>query len=193
MLLVAGCCENCTRAHTHTCSQFVSVNVANHPHILVLPWREQPEDKQQLLSHHLALSYNHHSLFFSLSPSLSFTLPPALLSPFSLSSSAPILPQSTLSPSSRCCIDFCKASPVISPYLLIPTLTPSLSTSQGCFHFHAEAHINNLSFSLSAAFSQAHAVFPFQIWLLLISFSALPSISSKMHCISTSLMCLTHF
>lgn len=141
--------------HTHTSSQFVSVNVANHPHILVLPRRELPEDKQQLLSHHLTLFYIHYplslSLSFSLSPSHS--LSPVSHASFtfqlychrSLSSAAPIFPQSTLSLSSQCCIDFRKASPVISPYLLIPTLTPSLSTLQGCFLFHT--HTQSLSLS----------------------------------------------
>lgn len=98
MLLVTGCCEKW--AHTH--SQFMSVNVANHPHILVLPRREQPEDKQQLLSHHLPLSYTHHTLCLFLSPyrsliaSLKSSLLPALLSPFSLLP-CPTSPQSTLS------------------------------------------------------------------------------------------------
>ncbi len=74
-----------------------------------------------------------------------FTLLSALLSPFSvLCPSSP--PQSTLSLSSQCCIDFHKAPPVISPYLLIHTLTPSLATLQGCFHFRT--HIHNLSLSL---------------------------------------------
>lgn len=85
----------------------------------------------------------------------------------SLSSAAPVLPQSTLSLSSQCCIDFCKASPVISPYLLIPTLTPSLSTLQGCFHFPPGSHINNLPLShflyLQLSLSGTHTVFPFQI------------------------------
>lgn len=55
------------RKRTHTHSQFVSVNAANHPHILVLSWREKPEDKQQLLSHHLSLypSHPHHPLFIT--------------------------------------------------------------------------------------------------------------------------------
>lgn len=92
MLLVAGCCEKWIHTHIHAHTQFVSVNVANHPHILVLPRREQPEDKQQLLSHHLALSCIHHilSLYYSLIPSLapslcilcpSFSLIATILSP----------------------------------------------------------------------------------------------------------------
>lgn len=208
MLLVAGCCEKWT--HTHTRSQFVSVNVANHPHILVLPRREQPEDKQQLLSHHLALSYIHHTLSLSLFlfspyhplipslsslPPASFASLPASLSPFSLLPCPNFLPQSTLSLSSHSCIDFHKASPVISPYLLIPTLTPSLSLHlAGLFPF---SHTNTISSSLSIVFffissylHQAHIVFPFQVWLLLISCSTSLSISSKIYCTSFPFICV---
>lgn len=74
---------------------------------------------------------------------LSFPLPPFPMPPLPLgfiatvlSSPAPVFPRSTLSPSSQCCIDFHKASPVISPYLLIPTLTPSFSALQVCFLSH---------------------------------------------------------
>lgn len=79
-----------THTHTdqHTLTQFVSVDVANHPHILVLSQREEPEDKQQLLSHHLRLTFitlalpPHQPLF----PHLPYLLYlSALLSPLSLS------------------------------------------------------------------------------------------------------------
>lgn len=149
MLLVAGCCEKWT--HTHTISQFVSVNVANHPHILVLPRRELPEDKQQLLSHHLTLFIPITlplclplSPYHPLIPSSPFPMPPLPLGFIAtvLSSPAPIFPQSTLSLPGQCCIDFHKASPVISPYLLIPTLSRSFSTLQVCFLSHT--HIQSL-------------------------------------------------
>ena len=64
--------------NTHACSQFVSVNVANHPHVLVLPQREQPEDKQQLLTSSLTV-YSSHPLSLSFSSSLS---QPFLILPF---------------------------------------------------------------------------------------------------------------
>lgn len=85
--------------HTHTRSQFVSVNVANHPHILVLPRREQPEDKQQLLSHHLALplitpSFS-LSLIHSIAPSLCLRCPS---SSFIVTGLSPSLPQFSLNP-----------------------------------------------------------------------------------------------
>lgn len=115
------------------------------------------------------------SIFLSLSPSRSLSplpLPPVPFFQFychcSVSSSAPLLRQSTLSLSSHGCIDFSKASPVISPYLLIPTLTPSLSLHlAGLFPF---SHTNTISsfrplFHLSPAIilSGTHSVFAFQI------------------------------
>lgn len=161
-----------TRAH----SQFVSVNVANHPHILVLPQREQPEDKQQLLSHHFTIFSIHYPLSL---PPYHTLIPSPLFSPgsftfqlychHSLSSPAPIFLRFTLSLFSQCCIDFHKAS-VISPYLLIPTLTPSFSTSQGCFHFHGHPQ----SFSPSIIFlylklqwlSQANCLPPQDVFII---------------------------
>lgn len=127
------------------------------------------------------------SLFFSLSPlslSLSPPFPCLLLYPsfsFIVTVLSPPLPQFTLSLTSQCCIDFREASPVISPYLLIPTLTPSLSTLQGCFpstHAHTIFPSFSIIFSISSYLCQAHAVFPFQTWLsFLISFSTLLSFS----------------
>lgn len=147
MLLVAGCCEKWTHTHAHTLTvaHSLSVNVANHPHILVLPGRELPEDKQQLLSHHLTLFfYIHYPLRLFLLITLTSPLPHfpcflylwALLSPASL---APVFYQSTLSTSSQCCIDFSRGlcchisislnSHTHSIFLFLPCL---LATLQDC-------------------------------------------------------------
>lgn len=121
--------------HAHVCSQFVSVNVANHPHVLVLPRREQPKDKQQLLSHHLSL-YIHHTLSsITFSPSLcqpvpSFTLLPGLLSP--LSYAVPVLLDPLHLPQVSG-IDSYKASLVISQYLLIHLHSISLTPCKVVF------------------------------------------------------------
>lgn len=142
--------------NTHARSQFVSENVANHPHILVLPRRDQPEDKQRLLSHRLTLFFIHYPLSFSSSPT-----PPCPISHISPTfqlychHSFPIFLQSTLSPPSQCCIDFHEASPVISPYLLIPKLT--LSTLQGCCHL---PHRYTISLSISSFSPLRRTVFP---------------------------------
>lgn len=100
-------------AHTLTEAHSLSVNVANHPHILVLPGRELPEDKQQLLSHHLTLFfYIHYPLLLFLLITLTSPSPPFPMLPLPLSAivTTPPLPQfsisTTLSTSSQCCIDF---------------------------------------------------------------------------------------
>lgn len=135
MLLVAGYYEKWIHTyahkhtHTHTRSQFVSVYVANHPHILVLSHREEPEDKQQLLSHHFTLTF----ITLALPPitlSFSFFHISSTFQPFchcSLPCRAPLYL------SSQCCIDLHELSPAISPYLLIPTL--SLLYLAGLFPF----------------------------------------------------------
>lgn len=121
-------------AHTLTEAHSLSVNVANHPHILVLPGRELPEDKQQLLSHHLTLFfYIHYPLLLFLLITVTSPSPPFPMLPLPLSAivTTPPLPQFSISPlylpPVNAVLIFHEASAVISPYLLIPTLTPSFS------------------------------------------------------------------
>lgn len=138
-------------ARAHVRSQFVSVNVANHPHVPVLPRREQPKDKQQLFSHHLSL-YIHHALplLITLSSSVS-TLSLLRPSPRFIVTALlpwPSSPRSTLSPTSQSRIDSHKASIVISPYLLIH-LHSHLSHTLQSFLFHSPSSIIFLSPGIS--------------------------------------------
>lgn len=172
-----------THTDQHTLTQFVSVYVANHPHILVLSQREKPEDKQQLLSHHLSLTIitlalpPHQPLF----PHLPYLLYlSALLSPLSLPSRVPLYL------SSQCCIDLHELSPAISPHLLIPTL--SLPTSQGWFRSRTDTQ----SFFQSAPIACSGTVFPLQSFINLFFCSAISENRMQLHLHESDLRARRH-
>lgn len=163
-----------TRTHTRTHSLCQLMLLTTPTSLSFL--KESSLRTNNSLSHHFTIFSIHYPL--SLSPYHTL-IPSPLFSPgsftfqlychHSLSSPAPIFLRFTLSLFSQCCIDFHKAS-VISPYLLIPTLTSSFSTSQGCFHFHGHPQ----SFSPSIIFlylelqrlSQAHCLPPQDVFII---------------------------